>query len=74
MADDHKLVRAKGRPIEGIGKTGARQAFPRAPTFLKFNSEALVRLPQPMPSTHTVYVFGSNGTAEGWRGRTDPPF
>ena len=45
------------RPFGGIDKTCARHAFPRVPTCLKCNSEALARRPQPMPRTHTVCFF-----------------
>ena len=31
--------------------------FPRSPSCLECNSEALARRPQPMPSTHTVFFF-----------------
>ena len=55
------------QPDGGIGKTRPREALPRAPTRFKFNSDALARCPQPMPSTHTLFSFfghviGANGT------------
>ena len=63
------------RPFGRIGETRARKAFPRAPTCVKCNSEALERRPQPMPSINIVcfffgYVLGLSGTAalEGAKG------
>ena len=52
-----------------MGKTRPREALPRVPTCPKFSYEALARCPQPMPRTHTFFVFffghvvGANGTA-----------
>ena len=66
------------QPFRGVGKRSSRQAFLRAPTFHKCNSEALGWRPQPIPSTHTVLFFPSallGITGPGrWRGRTDHPF
>ena len=57
------------QPNGGTGKTSPQEVLPRAPTCPNFNSEALARCPQPMPTTNTdVFLFffvdaGANGTA-----------
>ena len=45
------------QPYGGVGKTRPREAFPSAPTGSEFNSDALARCPQPMPSTLLFYFF-----------------
>ena len=45
--------------IGDIGQTRPREAPARAPDCPKFNSDALARYPQALPSTHTFSFFFS---------------
>ena len=64
-------------PIGGLGKTSTRDAFPRAPTGSEFNSDALARRPQPMPSTPAFFFSGTLlvlVVPPRKRGHNNPPF
>ena len=45
------------KPNGGIGKTFPRNTLQRAPACFKFSTEALARVPQPMPCTRFFFFF-----------------
>ena len=70
-------------PLLLWSKRGCRKTRPRevplcAPNCPKFGSDALARCPQPLPSTHTFFLFSSTLLVltgpPRTRGLTDPPF